>query len=277
MSCRNFATNITELARGQMLAARAKDETLSHLEECQHCAARLADEQALTTGLCFVAASATAMETPAHVEESLLLAFRQRRDAASSTVVPFTQPKVMPRWLPLSIAAAAALLVVSTLGLLRLLPTGAHETTQQAASASSPSQTAPPSVTTPSEATPSSPPIDSTDDSGSKRQNKIRPSYAVNRSRPSMRPELNGRAARRDAGYHPSTSAREEIATDFLPLSYGSDLTQLEGGQVVRVELPRAALQSLGLPMNVERASEHVKADVLIGSDGVARAIRFIR
>lgn len=277
MNCRNFATHITELARGQMLEARAKNETLAHLEECQHCAARFADEQALTNGLRSVGASATAMEIPTRVEESLLRAFRQRREAASSTVVPFAPAKVMPRWMPLSIAAAAALLVVSTLGLLRLLPTGAHEPAQQAASASSPSQTAPPPATTPSEATPGSPLIDSTDDSGSKRQNEISPAYAGNRPRPSMRPELNGRAARRDASYNPSTSAREEIATDFLPLSYGSDLTQLEGGQVVRVELPRAALQSLGLPMNVERAGERVKADVLIGSDGVARAIRFIR
>jgi hypothetical protein len=41
--------------------------------------------------------------------------------------------------------------------------------------------------------------------------------------------------------------------------------------------LPRSALASLGLPMNVERANERVKADVLLGHDGLARAIRFVR
>jgi hypothetical protein len=46
---------------------------------------------------------------------------------------------------------------------------------------------------------------------------------------------------------------------------------------MVRVELPRSALVSFGLPMNVERADERIKADVLVGDDGVARAIRFVR
>lgn len=69
----------------------------------------------------------------------------------------------------------------------------------------------------------------------------------------------------------------DEIATEFIPLGHGGPLSSGDGGQVVRVELPRSALVSLGLPMNVERASERVKADVLVGDDGMARAIRFVR
>jgi hypothetical protein len=42
------------------------------------------------------------------------------------------------------------------------------------------------------------------------------------------------------------------------------------------VELPRSALLSFGLPVDPDRASERVKADVLVGGDGVARAIRFV-
>ena len=68
-----------------------------------------------------------------------------------------------------------------------------------------------------------------------------------------------------------------EIATSFIPLSNGRSLAAAESMQLVRVELPRSALVSFGLPMNVERADERVKADVLIGNDGVARAIRFVR
>jgi hypothetical protein len=74
-----------------------------------------------------------------------------------------------------------------------------------------------------------------------------------------------------------SAAASDEITTEFLPISYGSNLSQLDDGQVVRVELPRSALQSFGLPVNAERAGERVKADVLLGHDGVARAIRFVR
>ena len=68
-----------------------------------------------------------------------------------------------------------------------------------------------------------------------------------------------------------------EVTTDFFPLSDASALPALEGGHVVRVELPRAALLSFGLPVNAEQATGRVKADVLIGHDGLARAVRFVR
>ena len=71
--------------------------------------------------------------------------------------------------------------------------------------------------------------------------------------------------------------AGDEIATRFLPITLVGGLEQMDGGQLVRVEMPRSALVSFGLPMNIERANERIKADVLIGNDGVARAIRFVR
>ena len=46
---------------------------------------------------------------------------------------------------------------------------------------------------------------------------------------------------------------------------------------MVRVELPRSALARFGLPMNMNRANEKIKADVLVGTDGLARAIRFVQ
>jgi hypothetical protein len=51
----------------------------------------------------------------------------------------------------------------------------------------------------------------------------------------------------------------------------------VEGGRVVRVELPRSALASFGLPMNMTEANGSVKADVLMDDFGTARAIRFVR
>ena len=47
--------------------------------------------------------------------------------------------------------------------------------------------------------------------------------------------------------------------------------------QLGRVELPRSSLASFGLPVNLERAGERIKADVVVGNDGMARAIRFVR
>ena len=84
-------------------------------------------------------------------------------------------------------------------------------------------------------------------------------------------------AARQTEKPMPATTpkARPEIATAFIPVSYG--VGPGEPASMVRVRLPRSALLSFGLPMNAERASEPVIADVLLGEDGVARAIRFVR
>ena len=57
----------------------------------------------------------------------------------------------------------------------------------------------------------------------------------------------------------------------------GDDLDSLERVQVVRVELPGSALSAVGLPIDAEMTREPVKADVVVGPDGLARAIRFVR
>jgi len=68
-----------------------------------------------------------------------------------------------------------------------------------------------------------------------------------------------------------------EVATDFFPLTYSGDSSVVESGHVVRVRMPRSALIAFGVPMNVYRTGELVNADLFIGDDGLARAIRFIQ
>lgn len=75
----------------------------------------------------------------------------------------------------------------------------------------------------------------------------------------------------------PAAVEQNEVATEYFPLDYGTDLSALEGAPVVRVELPRTVAASFGLPINPERAAEPVKADLLVGWDGVARAVRFVQ
>ena len=45
---------------------------------------------------------------------------------------------------------------------------------------------------------------------------------------------------------------------------------------LVRVELPRSSMIALGFAFRAERESETVEADVMLGGDGVARAVRFL-
>jgi hypothetical protein len=51
----------------------------------------------------------------------------------------------------------------------------------------------------------------------------------------------------------------------------------LESGQVLRVELSTSTLISMGLRVTAEDVSKPVLADLLVGQDGVPRAIRFVR
>lgn len=72
-------------------------------------------------------------------------------------------------------------------------------------------------------------------------------------------------------------AAAAEVATEFIPLVYGDTLGGEETHQVVRVRLSRAALASFGVPVNEEQTGGRVQADVVLGGDGMARAIRFVR
>jgi hypothetical protein len=66
------------------------------------------------------------------------------------------------------------------------------------------------------------------------------------------------------------------VGTDFIPLPYAPELRGEDSAAIVRVKLPRYSLQTVGLPFNPERANERIDADVLMGQDGIARAIRFV-
>lgn len=65
--------------------------------------------------------------------------------------------------------------------------------------------------------------------------------------------------------------------TGFVRLPYGDDALLEESATIVRVELPRSALRLAGFTVAQERANELVQADVVLGADGLAHAVRFVR
>ena len=66
-----------------------------------------------------------------------------------------------------------------------------------------------------------------------------------------------------------------EVVTDFFPLM--NPEPAFERGQMLRVQLPAAAMQRVGLPVREEHLGDLVQADVLVGEEGLPRAIRFVR
>lgn len=65
-------------------------------------------------------------------------------------------------------------------------------------------------------------------------------------------------------------------ATEFIPLRFGRAAEPNEMLQVIRIRLPARELTRLGVPLPPDLARSTVKADVLLGEDGVAKAIRFV-
>jgi hypothetical protein len=70
------------------------------------------------------------------------------------------------------------------------------------------------------------------------------------------------------------TETERAITSDFIALSYARDP---ESGQVVKVKVPSMMMVTLGLVSSVEKTDELIDAEVIIGDDGLTRAIRFIR
>ena len=74
-----------------------------------------------------------------------------------------------------------------------------------------------------------------------------------------------------------SRGVRSQVDTvgDFVSWPGSSSLPPLESGQLLRVNLPVSMLPSLGLIPPASQTSR-VRADVLVGQDGLARAVRLV-
>ena len=66
------------------------------------------------------------------------------------------------------------------------------------------------------------------------------------------------------------------LGEGFIRLPNATRLEPDEHVDVVRVEVPGSAMIALGISMSEDRATETVLADVALGSDGMARAVRFV-
>ena len=66
-----------------------------------------------------------------------------------------------------------------------------------------------------------------------------------------------------------------EVVTDFFPLMDAAP--PFERGQMLRVQLPAAAMRTVGLPVREDHLADPIQADVLVGEEGMPRAIRFVR
>lgn len=261
MNCQSFENNVTELARRRPLEANLLDEAMAHSESCATCAKRLKEQQTLTAGLRDLSGQMKSLEVPGGIETQLVEAFRQH-----VALPKYVQP-VSRRWL---VAAGIAAILLAVVGAISLrLSSSAVSLVRD-------------------NSTPTVDKVTQQDNSGSP-TTELPAVVAV--SYPS-KPDLQRRRGVVTKGQHlrPSKNADStiaqkpsksltvaEVTTDFMPLGDTSVVNLQDGAQVVRVEMPRYAMARFGLPVNMERYDERVKADVWVGVDGLARAIRFVQ
>ena len=62
--------------------------------------------------------------------------------------------------------------------------------------------------------------------------------------------------------------------TEFFPLLDVS--MPFERGELLRMTVPASTMRRVGLPVNEDHLTDRVYADVLVGNEGLARAIRFV-
>jgi hypothetical protein len=251
MNCQKFESVVSELARGQMMAAEQRAEALAHSDVCDDCSARLSDEQMLTLGLQSLAADMESLEAPSAVESKLLEAFRARPAAVEKSAFSRVNQRY---WIA---AIAAVLLIAISLAVFSWSKRPAvdqrvadKQVEPQPKVADKPNEQLVKDVEKPA---------------AGELSHVIKPKR--------NRPVSSRRADTASVANH----VTKEVATDFIPLSYMGAASLQEGGQIIRVQLPRSALANFGLPVNMDRYNEKVKADVIYGVDGMARAIRFVQ
>ncbi len=280
MNCEEFLTVAADLARNQsrgpqrgilpgvvVVDASERARAQGHVIQCYDCRRVWNDQLELSERFRKVADHMTSARAPEDVETRLLVAFRDR-----TRFVPIHSAQKRWRWVT---AAAAVVLMVFGIVAWRLRVASVRPPRQ----ASSESGTAPRSQQPkPEQSHTVAVAVTGTRSSIQRLKPTLRRS--VSRLRPASSQLTKSVSAKPATVEHPSVPASnaetKELATEFVLVGYGNALDLQDGGQLVRVELPRSALAKFGLPMNMDRADEGIKADVLVGTDGLARALRFV-
>jgi len=261
MNCQNFESIITDLTRDQIIEATVRQAAIDHAEHCAVCGRRFADENTLTAALRDVAMETQVCKPSANLEEALLKAFRESTINFTGCAANANDSSINQRYLKYVGVAAAIVVVILTLVALSL------HTNNQGSVAKTGGDT-------------NSPPV-SPKDSPKRIEQGTEPGQYTSPARietvGNQRPQRPVHRASKNTTPIAGGAADQDVTGQFIALPTAGSLAPLESGQIVRVEVMRSSLIAIGMPMNAQRAGESIKADLLVGQDGLPRAIRFVQ
>ncbi len=252
MTCREFEHRATSLTLREL--SRAQDQQiLGHAGKCQKCAGWLQQQRTLAATMQTLQAETSGRAAGPDVELALLRAFRQ---APSRAIQPEMENGLTPIAIRLSrffevgayVAVAAALVIGLFLGVHLLEKRSVNSPVQ--------SHVAQPSASLPSVVAESKP--------------QQHPA-AVSRSSANR---LHTRHVRSASQSHPDIAEPSQTSADsgYVALMLCDPLSCSSDTQVVRMELPSPGTPGSGS----EQDAQMRIADVVVGYDGVVRAVRIV-
>ncbi|HKQ79320.1 MAG TPA: hypothetical protein VJ810_36840 [Blastocatellia bacterium] len=249
MNCQEFERAVVGIDCSHLTGADAQASALTHAETCPQCAARLHRERRLTAGLQAFAVDEAAINAPERVRLALRAAFDERQGVAANRLSPLSFASRRLSW---GLAAAAMLLISITI--IALWPRDRGEKLGDA----------PPALPKPdiSQDFPGAPPTPPT----------LSPLLTIQPPPPRASRPTGGHIWRGARKIEESVADKAEI----FPLTFVAKSETAEFVQTVRVEISRSTLLMMGLPINPDRGEGMIKADLIIGEDGVARAVRLL-
>lgn len=247
MDCRRFEKLLADLDRPGVLPDELRERALAHAEGCAVCGQSLTEAESLDTELRRLASREEDRQPPPRAEAQLLNAFRQRNAAVARETT----------WRYASAIAIAAVLLLALGFWLSGRTTDNHglpglKVTQPVVALGPDAQ-----GSKTGSAAAHSGPVAHTDA-------RVMGSQGT-ASRPTVREMASADAL----------VASASGANGFIPLP-DADPGPLDDGAVVRVEMPRAALATLGLPVEAMEGNGTVRADLVVSADGTPEAIRLL-
>ena len=241
MNCKPHRSAILDLARDVPLPASIAQAAHAHIESCAACASELRRQRELTADFATVRTQAGDWHAPEDLEARILAAVEGRSVVAAKAGNPGL------RRVYTSLAAAAAILLAVGI---------AQRTRHENIAGERPGAL-------------------QTDAAG--HATRVEGQAATT----PVAPSVPARAVDREKGKgkrerRVSRSAPEGAAVEFVAVPGAAALPMLESGRIIRVKLGIAELPTYGLAIVPDAARSAVEADVLVGQDGQARAIRLL-
>jgi hypothetical protein len=252
MICQQFEQLRPQIARNELHDAKLLQDAMNHAALCASCDASLAEAREVAASVTALAAHDKAIDSAGHLEFRLRAAFAREHAAGEGS----GDLKVAPTkswasnvflgasfgWKAFSLAGAAIIVAIL------LVPGIVGHKSEPNRAAVTPARVSPPSVARATVA----PPMETV---AAPTQNHL---VAVHRPKKNL-------------------AEPEETLTGFLALPYADDISTIEYGAIVRLQMSRADLAWYGLPVPISDNGQKITADLFVNGSGTPEAIRLVR